>query len=128
MFVANTMVPGMAKIREPVGGHSSVERLLKVDGRTRTGKLMRDIRLALVDHVGGHANAAQQILIHAATIKIMRCILIERRVLSEQSLAEGDKHQYLAWSNSLRRDLEALGIMGSKGVAPDLHTYIEAAE
>ncbi len=118
----------MAKIRTDLGGHSSVERLLKVDGRTRTGKLMRDIRAALVEHVGGEANAAQQLIIHAATIKIMRCILIERRVLSEQSLDEGDRHQYLAWSNSLRRDLEALGVAGRKGVAPDLHTYIEAAE
>ena len=114
----------MAKIRGQVGGYASVERLLKVDGRTKSGRLMREIRLALVEHIGGEANAAQQLLIHAATIKIMRCILVERRVLSEQSLDEGDRHQYLAWSNSLRRDLEALGIAGKRAEVPDLHSYI----
>ena len=118
----------MARIREPVGGHSSVERLLRVDGRTRLGKLMKDIRGALVEHIGGEPNAAQQLLIHAATIKQVRLILVEAYVLENGSLADGDKHGYLAWSNSLRRDLEALGIAGKRGEAPDLRTYIEAAE
>ena len=114
----------MPKTRDDIGPYSGIERLLNVDGRTRLGKLMRDIRAALVEHVGGAPNPAQQLIIHQATIKTTRLVLLESRVLSDQSMEEGDKHQWLAWSNSLRRDLETLGIAGKRSGPPDLQTYI----
>ena len=111
-----------------VGPYSNVGRLLNVDGRTRLGKLMRDVRAALSEHVGGEPNAAQQLIIHQATIKTTRLILLEKRILSELGLEEGDTHQWLAWSNSLRRDLEALGIASKVRNEPRLAEYIEAAQ
>ena len=114
----------MPKTKDDIGPYSAIERLLNVDGRTRIGKLLRDVRAALFEHVGGSPNPAQQLIIHQATIKTTRLVLLERRVLSDHSMEEGDKHQWLAWSNSLRRDLESLGIAGKRSGPPDLQTYI----
>ncbi len=71
---------------------------------------MRAVQAELTEHVGGQPNAAQQLLIRLASIKALRVALMADYVLSEQSITERDDRQFLAWANSLRRDLDTLGI------------------
>ena len=114
----------MPKIRTGIGPFSSVDRLLSVDRRTRLGKFMHETRESLLDHVGPNPSVPQQIIVHQAVIKLTRLILIEGHILSHEGMEQGDRHQWVAWSNSLRRDLESLGIASKRSGPPDLQTYI----
>ena len=87
---------------------------------------MSGIREALTEQVGGNPSAAQQILIHAATIKTARLVLLEETVIDHKNAAPSDQHHWLAWSNSLRRDLEALGLNNRGEQVPSLTAYIAA--
>ena len=46
-------------------------------------------------------------------------------VLSVDSITERDDRQFLAWANSLRRDLETLGLTRIESQAPSLAEYID---
>ena len=51
-----------------------------------------------------------------------------KTILSEEAIASGNQDgQYLAWSNSLRRDLEAIGIARPPQL-PRLSDYLKAIE
>ncbi len=116
------------KIRTGIGPFSSVDRLLSVDRRTRLGKFMHETRKNLLAHVGPEPSVPEQIIIHQIVIKLTRLVMLEKHMLSEKGLEEdGDRHQWAAWSNSLRRDLEALGISGKRAEVPDLRSYITGA-
>ena len=89
---------------------------------------MHETRESLLDHVGPDPSVPQQIIVHQAVIKLTRLILIEGHILSHEGMEQGDRHQWVAWSNSLRRDLEALGMERRQEEAPDLHQYLESRE
>ena len=88
---------------------------------------MHETRESLLDHVGPEPSVPQQIIVHQAVIKLTRLILIERDILDVDNTT-GDQHQWVAWSNSLRRDLEALGMERKQEEAPDLRQYLESRE
>ncbi len=71
---------------------------------------MRAVQAELTAHVGGQPNAAQQLLIRLASIKALRIALMADHVLSQESISERDDRQFLCWANSLRRDLDVLGL------------------
>ena len=116
------------KIRNGIGPFSNVDRLLLVDRRTRLGKFMHETRESLLDHVGPNPSVPQQIIVHQAVIKLTRLILIEGHILSNDGIEQGDRHQWAAWSNSLRRDLEALGMERRLEEAPSLYEYLASRE
>jgi hypothetical protein len=84
----------------------------QLDLRTAQGKFADEIRLALSDQLGGNPSPAQQLMIQAAALKALRVELLIRRVLSEDSIKSNNDNHCLAWLNGLRRDLEALGLLG----------------
>jgi hypothetical protein len=86
------------------------------------------IREQLTRHLGGQLNAPQQLIISAASIKALRLEMMLKTILSEEAIASGNQDgQYLAWSNSLRRDLEAIGIARPPQL-PRLGDYLKAIE
>ena len=95
------------KTAPKVGGFSTLNRIMKADGRTHIAKLLKEVRASLAEHLGGAPTAAEAILVHSVSIKVVRLALLDERVLSD---LESDKHQWLSWSNSVRRDLEVLGL------------------
>jgi hypothetical protein len=62
----------------------------------------------------GDPTAGQQILIKLVAIKVLRCEMMYDQVLSNPrggDLQDRIENYFLAWSNSIRRDLEALGVL-----------------
>jgi hypothetical protein len=99
-----------------------------LDRRTSEGKFVLAIREQLTRHLGGQLTAPQQLIISAASIKALRLEMMLKTILSEEAIASGNQDgQYLAWSNSLRRDLEAIGITRPPQL-PRLGDYLKAME
>ena len=99
-----------------------------LDRRTSEGKFVLAIREQLTRHLGDQLTAPQQLIISGASIKALRLEMMLKTILSEEAIASGNQDgQYLAWSNSLRRDLEAIGIARPPQL-PRLGDYLKAID
>ncbi len=110
----------MAKKAHRIGRYSHGNALVRLDFRTREGKFARAIQDELVAHIGGQPSAPERILIQVAVTKILRIALMADYVLSQESISERDDRQFLCWSNSLRRDLDVLGLTRRAKSSPRL--------
>ncbi len=110
----------MAKKAHRVGRYSRASGLAKLDHRTREGKLAEAVVTELTKHVGGNPSAAEQLLIRLAGLKTLRIALMAQHVLTVESITERDDRQFLAWANSLRRDLDCLGLKAAGPRQPRL--------
>jgi len=109
-----------------VGAHSKARQLAHVDGRTLAGRVLRRTRADLTQHLGGHPSAAQKLLIESAAIKSVRLFLVSSRILDAGDVGIDDGNHVMAWLNSLRLDLVALGLEArAKDVTPDLSSIIK---
>ena len=82
-----------------------------IDGRCAVSRCIKDLALALVEHVGGDPTPPQLLLIRECAIKNARLGLLVDKILAGDEIdIDLASRVYLAWSNSMRRDLEALGI------------------
>jgi hypothetical protein len=72
--------------------------------------LMRLVRDELIRHVGGSPSFTQRLLIERAVILSLRVAQIDKRILAGEALTTHDSNYALAWNNSLRRTLVALGL------------------
>jgi hypothetical protein len=107
-----------------INGHIAFTAL---DGRTTEGQYLRNIRDALSAQIGPSPTAAQQLLIQAAAVKALRCELLARVVFGEEEIKDNREYHLLAWSNGLRRDLLALGLLDRPNAPlPDLRRYLES--
>ena len=96
---------------------------MALDARTRAGSMLRDAQRELTEQIGD-PSPAQTMLITAAAVKYTRLCLG-----AEQALADlGDQHHWLSNTNSLRRDLEVLGLETRDSGPIDLHQYIKARD
>jgi hypothetical protein len=97
-----------------------------VDGRCRVARVMRDFAKELERHVG-NPSPAQQALIREASLKNAKLAMLADHILdSTASDYDCATRTYLAWSNSLRRDLEALGLKAPEQRAPQLADFLSA--
>ena len=80
----------------------------KLDGRTRLGKVVKNLRKELVNHCGGSPSIAERLLIDRVIQKTVKCHLYEMGLMRNPD--QGARDHYLALANSLRHDLQALGI------------------
>ncbi len=110
----------MVRRAHRIGAYSGGSALARVDLRTREGRFLQAIQQELTEHVGGQPNAAQQLLIRLASIKALRIALMADHVLSQESISERDDRQFLCWANSLRRDLDVLGLTRQASSSPRL--------
>jgi hypothetical protein len=98
----------------------------KIDGRTALGKTMSFLRRELVRHCGGSPSITETIIIERAIAKTIKCHLYELSVLSDPANSPGSRDHYLALSNSLRLDLQALGLKPKAAEKVlDLKSYVK---
>jgi hypothetical protein len=113
--------------RPRLGPYSKKEALTSIDGRCRVARTIREFARELVAQVGGDPTPAQRILIREASIKNARITMMADAIL-DRDAPDFDltTRCYLAWSNSLRRDLEALGIKAPERKETELGQFLEA--
>ena len=106
--------PSMAhRKKRRIGAFSRRLSLSDLDLRTNAGKFANSIKESLEVQIG-NPTAGQQILIKLVAIKVLRCEMMYDQVLSNPrsgDLQDRVENYFLAWSNSIRRDLEALGVL-----------------
>ena len=99
------------KKRRKVGPFSKRLSFAMLDLRTQEGRYARDICDGIAADLGGAPNAAQQILCQMFALKVLRLQLLVKTILSGEIVNQHAENYCLAWMNSARRDLEALGIL-----------------
>jgi hypothetical protein len=104
--------------RRAIGPFSKRLSFAQLDLRTAEGQYADDVRTALTEGLGHSPSPAQQILIQMAALKLLRCELLCRQILSAESIQDRHDHHFLAWSNSVRRDLEALSGLRPAAATP----------
>ena len=113
-----------------IGAFSKRLAFSDLDGRTNAGKYVNSIKQDLEVQIG-NPSPGQQILIKLVAIKMLRCEMIYERVLSQPDggdLQDRVENYFLAWSNSVRRDLIALGVLESPGDGIDALLSIRPAD
>lgn len=119
--------------RQTHGGYSFLTTGRLPEHRTHIRRYLTACRQGLIEDLGGEPNLsiAQAILIDRIISKlgISRCIeehTRETSVMVGQELAPALKSSYLAYSNSIRLDLVALGINSKATGEPlDLGRYVQ---
>ena len=71
---------------------------------------MRQTKLDLSAQLGGDPSPAEALLIQGAALKACRLYLLSEKLLDGGDISEGTDHHALAWLNSMRLDLQALGL------------------
>ena len=112
--------------RRKAGPFSRDETLTALDARTRAGRVMKGVIRQLTDQIGD-ATAGQRLLIQSAALKATRLALLSEQLLDGTPASEGSDHHALAWLNSLRLDLMALGLERRERQILDLNGYLKAA-
>jgi hypothetical protein len=112
--------------RRAIGPYSRAHHLASVDCRSQVGRYIRDLANELAAHVGS-PSPAQRVLIKQAAIKSAKLGLLTDKILSntEPDLDLATRC-YVSWSNSLRRDLEALGLRKPEAQVPALSDFLAA--
>ena len=114
--------PSMARRKKRrIGAFSKRLSFSDLDGRTNAGKFVNSIKNDLEAQIG-NPSPGQQILIKLIAIKVLRCEMMYDQVLSKPDggdLQDRVENYFLAWSNSVRRDLEALGVLDSASSSID---------
>lgn len=95
---------------------------VKLDGRTALAKAINQMRGELVKHVGSNPSIAEALLIDRITHKAMKAHIYETNFFFEKN--QGSNDHYLALVNSLRLDLQALGLRRSEKKVLDLNEYL----
>ena len=124
--------------RQTHGGYSFLVHGRLPEHRTYIRRYLTACRQGLINDLGGEENlsTAQAILIDRIISKLgcIRCIEEHTRegsVMVGQELAPALKRSYLAFSNSIRLDLQALGIGSNdkgKGISPEDQTILIKAD
>jgi hypothetical protein len=119
------MVSRCKSRRKKPGPFSRDQSLTDVDRRTRAGRVMKSVILELTAHIGD-ASAPQRLLVQCAALKATRLALLTDELLDGTPPSEGSDHHALAWLNSLRLDLQALGLERKEPATLDLAAYLKA--
>ena len=114
-----------SRARKP-GPFSRDQSLTVLDHRTRAGRVMKNVIRQLTDQLGD-PTTAQGLLIQSAALKATRLALLSEQTLDGTAPSEGSDHHALAWLNSLRLDLMALGLERRERQILDLNGYLKAA-
>ncbi|HUA81239.1 MAG TPA: hypothetical protein VL997_12755 [Dyella sp.] len=93
--------------------------LKKLDGRSREARYRRDLRAELMRHVGNAPSATQEVLIDIAVDTAFEIEAMKARRGDDGTLSLHDHRAMLAYQNTLRRTMTALGIKGAAQRGPD---------
>lgn len=102
--------------------------LQRYDRRTREGRTLGQIEAGLAAALGGAPSPQQILILQRASIKAIRCALIEREMLKKGGrVAPSLEKRYLSFARSLREDLRTLGLKRKAAPVPELSRYVEEA-
>ena len=113
-----------------LGPHSRRGVLDKLDRRSAEARFLADARAELTLHVGGKASATQKAMIERAAWLRLHIRLMDNRTAEGHALTEVDSRTYLAWVNSLRMLMVALGpeVPLPEAKPPTLAGYLAARQ
>ncbi len=105
--------------------HGCYQQLHQLDQRTKEARIINEVESTLASALGGNPSPQQTILIQRIAVKSLRCFLAEREILknSNGETREILERGYLSWTNSLRADLQLLGM---KRVEKDVTDIVSA--
>lgn len=92
----------------------------KVDGRSKIGKFLKEVKRRIREDLGNNLVEGQEILLDRLTEKLVFLSLIGDYALKQEEIIKDGElliclnKNYLAFSESLRRDLVALYELGKK--------------
>jgi hypothetical protein len=89
--------------------NSRPRRFASIDRRTAEGRLFDQFRSELIEHIGSTPNVVQSAMIERCAWVRLRIALMDEKMLTG-GMTDQDSAVYLAWSNTLRRLLVALGV------------------
>jgi hypothetical protein len=124
MVAKRTKRPRSASRRRHPGPFSRDQAIADVDRRTREGRFLKTVTRELIEHLGD-ASAPQRLLVQSAALKATRMMLLTDQLLAGVPLAEGSDHHALAWLNSMRLDLQAIGLERKGPASIDLREYLK---
>ena len=96
----------------------------KFDGRSHAGRAAKQLRIALTEHLGGNPSAVQLLLISQACSLSARIATMDESFRKAGHMSDHHTREYLAFSNSLCRLTERLGLKGAKSKPPTLADHI----
>lgn len=97
----------------------------ELDGRTTLAKTAKALRERLERDLGGSPSTQEALIIRRVVSKALRCETIEAALLEGKADGERLEAFYISLSNSLRRDLVALGLQRRQKDVKDLDTYLK---
>jgi hypothetical protein len=106
-------------------GRSKRRGIVRVDRRTREGKLLEQTRAALTLHVGGAPNFFQQATIERAAFLTVEVAKVNARLAAGTGTA-ADLRSYLALSNALARAVGSLRAKAEPEASERRQTLAEA--
>jgi hypothetical protein len=109
--------PPPPRKRRKVGPYSKHLAFARLDRRTVEGRFAADVVESLYGQMRATPTPGQQIVAQQVALKLLRCEKMLPRILTGEITGDPER-QYLAWSNSIRRDLEALGLLADAPPAP----------
>ena len=80
-------------------------------------------KIELTDAIGGDVSPQQAILIDKAVFLLYKTSVFESQMMNGSEIGQDVESYYLAWVNSLRRILEALGLKKAQKTLKDIFTY-----
>lgn len=109
--------PFPKKRHKKVGPFSKRLSFASLDRRTLEGRFASATLEALYEQMGRTPTTGQQIVAQQAVLKLLRCERMLPRIMSGE-ITGHPENMYLAWANSIRRDLEALGLLEDAPAQP----------
>jgi hypothetical protein len=97
-----------------------------IDGRCRLAKTYNYLVANLLAELGGEPSLQERLLVERIAAKSIRCMLAETQILqNDNATSQSLETRYLAWANSLRLDLGAIGLERRARPILDLKSCIE---
>ncbi len=112
--------PSVSPLRA-IRGNFTTPRL---DGRTSIARKIEGRRQELIEAVGGNPTPVQQSIIDRIPFCEWYCVELERRIVNGENV-DSYGGQYLAWVNTVRRSLLALGLDGTEPEENDPLSFLE---
>ncbi len=100
-------------------------RRRNLDQRTKLARALRSVEAELVSALGGDPSPQEIILVDRAVYKLARITLFEAATVTGEGRTEETDKIYLAWANSLRLDLQALGLERRQKQVMELGAYVK---
>jgi hypothetical protein len=95
-----------------------------LDGRSKLARAFHSVVNGLTSELG-EPTTQEKLLILQIAFKALKCRLAEEAMLNDANPSSGLETKYVCWTNSIRLDLQALGLQRRQKQVLDLKSYIE---